>query len=68
MENQKSGPGLACYQDFAKEKELEPKVKIFSKLSKLEDVMSKFFNPNESQTGVWGPTVGRFFYNFLRKK
>ena len=32
MENQKPGPGLACNLGFAKEKELEPKVKKISKI------------------------------------
>ena len=31
MEDQKSGPGLACNLDFAKGKRLESKVKKFSK-------------------------------------
>ena len=29
MEDWKSGPGLACNLDFAKQKQLEPKVKNF---------------------------------------
>ena len=29
MEDQKSGPGLACNLDFAKKKELEQKLKSF---------------------------------------
>ena len=33
---QKSGPGLASNLNFVKEKDLNQKLKIFSKLSKLE--------------------------------
>ena len=32
MEDQKSGPGLACNLDFAKGKGLKPTVKKFSKI------------------------------------
>ena len=32
MEDQKSGPGLACNLGFAKEKGLEPEVKSISKI------------------------------------
>ena len=45
MEDQKSGPGLACNLDFATGKCLEPKVKNFPKLSKLGDVVSKLVYP-----------------------
>ena len=41
MEGQKRRPGLAYSLGFAKEKGLEPKLKRFPKLSKLEDVVSK---------------------------
>ena len=32
MEDQKSGPGLACSLNFAKEKGFEPKIKQISKI------------------------------------
>ena len=38
MEDQKSGPGLACNLDFAIGKDLKLKVKKFPKLFKLGDM------------------------------
>ena len=41
MENEKPGPRLACNLDFAKKKDLNQKLKLFLKLFKLVDVVSK---------------------------
>ena len=41
IEDQKPGPELAWNLDFAKGEGLEPNGKIFSKLSKLVDEVSK---------------------------
>ena len=41
MEDQESGPALACKLDFAEGKDLKQKSKNFPKLSKLGDVVSK---------------------------
>ena len=51
MENQKSRPKLACNLDFTKGKGLEPKVK---NCPSWETWWANLFNPNLSQTGVWG--------------
>ena len=70
MEDQKSGPGLACNLDFAKEKGLERKVMKFPKMSKLEDVvsiLSKLVQPKRITDGGLGAGRWAIFCKFLEK-
>ena len=62
MEDQKPGPGLACNLGFAKEKDLNLKLKRFPKLSKLEDVVRKYLRRGS------GGRRWAIFWNFFWKK
>ena len=67
MEDQKPGPWLDCILDFVKGKGLEPKLKTFSKLSKLGDVVSKLVQPKCITVGGLGAAAGQYFVIILEK-
>ena len=54
IEDQTPGPGMASNLDFPKEGRLKPKVKTVSKLSNLEDEVSKLVKPKRMTDGGSG--------------